>query len=178
MDSRHTCKNCGEKLPWPLFGMERNDGESGFWHVTEGTPAGYGIVDIKEVCKGEKVRSNFSRVAIVGSRRGISNAEFTTQMEKWVEKYSYPSAIITGGAQGVDSFAEAFAKEKGIHLILVPANWAVHGKGAGFYRNSLIVALCGCVIAFHINNSKGTQDTINKARQQGKYVYLYTERDL
>lgn len=41
-------------------------------------------------------------------------------------------------------------------------------------RNTVVAALCDELVAFSINNSTGTQDTINKARAAGKAVSVHS----
>lgn len=41
-----------------------------------------------------------------------------------------------------------------------------------FARNTWIVEACDEVYAFQVNKSKGTQDTINKAKAMGKLVHI------
>ena len=43
--------------------------------------------------------------------------------------------VITGGARGVDTVADNYAKIHGIDRIIVPANWNKYGKRAGYIRN-------------------------------------------
>lgn len=73
--------------------------------------------------------------------------------------------VISGGANGVDSWAAEFATERGITVIEMRANWKKHGKGAGLKRNSEIVLGSDDVIAFWDGQSKGTMDTIRKAHK-------------
>ncbi|HEY4479516.1 MAG TPA: DNA-processing protein DprA [Candidatus Paceibacterota bacterium] len=47
-------------------------------------------------------------------------------------------------------------------------------KDVYFTRNSIVVELSNEVIAFQVNDSAGTQDTINKARGAGKNVIVHS----
>ena len=78
--------------------------------------------------------------------------------------------IITGGARGADSIAEAEAYYMGMPTIVFHANWARYAKAAGPMRNStMLMENPDLVIAFHtdISKSKGTADTVCKARKLG-----------
>jgi hypothetical protein len=47
-------------------------------------------------------------------------------------------------------------------------DWFAHGRVAGLMRNSQIVDYAEEVFAFHDGTSRGTLDTIRKAREAGK----------
>lgn len=79
--------------------------------------------------------------------------------------------IVEGEARGADLLAAEWAIKTGTNLIRVPANWARHGKGAGFRRNAVIASLpIAELIAFPGGN--GTADMIKRARQKGISVYV------
>ena len=65
-----------------------------------------------------------------------------------------------------------------IKYIGFPADWNKFGKSAGFIRNQQIVDNSDIIIAFQLNKSKGTQDTINKAKLQNKKVILIKVEEL
>jgi hypothetical protein len=44
-------------------------------------------------------------------------------------------------------------------------DWDKHGKAAGFIRNQEIVDNCDFVVAFWDGASRGTKDTIDRARK-------------
>ena len=79
--------------------------------------------------------------------------------------------IVSGGAPGVDSMAERFAKDNDIDLKVFKADWNKYGKSAGPIRNSEIVDTCTVMIAFVALDSVGTYDSINKARTKKIPVY-------
>lgn len=77
--------------------------------------------------------------------------------------------IVSGGARGADAFAKQLALQRGFHYIDVPAVWN-RGKGAGFARNTVIADVADHVIAVWDGESRGTADTIEKARRAGRTV--------
>lgn len=81
--------------------------------------------------------------------------------------------IISGGARGADTLAEKFANEFGFKKIILKPDWDLYGKRAGFVRNAKIVDNCDILFAFQINKSKGTQHSINLAREKCKEVYVF-----
>jgi hypothetical protein len=44
--------------------------------------------------------------------------------------------IISGTAGGADRLGERIAKEYGLPLLQMPANWDKHGRSAGYIRNA------------------------------------------
>jgi hypothetical protein len=72
--------------------------------------------------------------------------------------------IISGGAKGADKLAKDFAENWDLEYIEFPAEWDKFGKSAGFIRNQQIVDACDMVLAFWDGKSRGTKDTIDKAR--------------
>lgn len=86
--------------------------------------------------------------------------------------------IVSGHANGADKLGEMFAKEYGIGIKYFIPNWELFGKKAGFIRNAEMSsyakqdAKLGVLIAFSINNSKGTRDMIKLATEQGLRVFV------
>jgi hypothetical protein len=79
--------------------------------------------------------------------------------------------VIAGGARGADRQAEACARELGLAVGVYPARWDRHGRSAGYRRNVQMLDRLAdfphrYVIAFSIV-SRGTQHTIDQARQRG-----------
>jgi predicted Rossmann fold nucleotide-binding protein DprA/Smf involved in DNA uptake len=110
------------------------------------------------------------RVAIVGSR----DYPDLDAVKCFVEKLPPDSVVISGGARGVDRIAETYARQRGLKVIVFPADWDRHGKRAGVIRNFDIVNASDIIVAFWDGKSKGTQHTINIAKQQGKQVVIYS----
>jgi hypothetical protein len=112
------------------------------------------------------------KLAIVGSR------DFYDYF--WMERClleHFPlddiETIITGGARGADALAERFAREHGLPLRVFPADWKTHGLKAGPLRNTEIVRHADAVAAFWDGASRGTGDTVGKARAAGRYVAVF-----
>jgi YspA, cpYpsA-related SLOG family len=110
--------------------------------------------------------------------------------------------VISGNGTGADSLGERWAKERKLALRLFQPNWsnlnpsletvveAADSKGrrynrlAGINRNSRMVeyiseykpdAIC---VAFDLNESQGTKDTIKKAKKAGIKVYQIICKDI
>ncbi len=84
----------------------------------------------------------------------------------------FPETIISGGAKGADSLALRFAGERSLTVRIFPAEWSKYGKSAGFLRNQTIVDNCDMVLAFWDGVSRGTADTIEKAKRVMKPTFI------
>lgn len=107
------------------------------------------------------------KIAIVGSRK-FPRPELVRQCVRRLAEKHPGFILISGGAQGVDTWAADEASALGIEVIVFPADWDRYGRAAGMLRNTDIVKEADAVIAFHDGVSKGTKDTMNKARAHGK----------
>jgi hypothetical protein len=85
--------------------------------------------------------------------------------------------VLTGGAPGVDTIADKYAGLIGFRTHVLPAQWerpdGSTDKLAGFTRNTLLVEHADRVVAFWNGESRGTLDTIRKARAAGKLHAVY-----
>ena len=85
--------------------------------------------------------------------------------------------IVSGGAIGIDTMAESYAKMFDFKLTVFKPEYDKFGKGAPFIRNTTIVDNSDMIIAFWNGTSKGTLDTIRKAVKQGKEVFITGEKN-
>ena len=85
--------------------------------------------------------------------------------------------IIEGEAPGADLVSRTVAIEIGLDVVGVCANWTRYGKAAGPIRNDRMLRFKPhLVLAFHedIESSRGTKDTVTKARNLGIPVEVIT----
>lgn len=76
------------------------------------------------------------------------------------------TAMIHGGARGVDTIAGDWAKTKPIERYVSKADWNAHGKAAGPIRNAKMLEWKpDLVVAFP--GGRGTADMVCKARVAG-----------
>jgi len=99
-------------------------------------------------------------VAAIGGRN-VNDYEL---LSKTLNKYVI-SELVSGGCSGVDKMAERYAKENDIPIIVFKADWKKYGRGAGPIRNTKIIQYCDFVVAIWDGKSKGTADSINKAKR-------------
>lgn len=117
-----------------------------------------------------RVEVHKERVAIVGSR-GWLNLE---QVRAYVRSLPENAVIVSGAARGVDSAAEEEARKTGRRVQSFPADWDRLGKRAGYERNKDIIGAADRVVAFWDGTSRGTQHSINLAREAKKPVEVIT----
>lgn len=107
------------------------------------------------------------RIGIVGSR----DYPHPSDIKNYVQNLPNGTVVVSGAARGVDSIAANEARRRGLEIIEFPADWS-KGRGAGFARNGKIVEASDEIVAFWDGKSRGTLDTITKARKAGKPVTI------
>jgi predicted Rossmann-fold nucleotide-binding protein len=117
---------------------------------------------------------------IAGSRdvRGFSYDDFVREMDAHIARQGHvmPHLVITGGAQGVDSYGRRWALERKLPYEELKPDWEKHGRSAGLLRNTDLVAKATQVILFWDGESPGTTDTRRKAMNVGKLIHVHMFR--
>lgn len=113
------------------------------------------------------------RIAIVGSR----DYPDRRAVEAFVAQLPADTIVISGGAPGVDTWADDAAHRRGLITVVFRADWDAHGRSAGFRRNVLIVDEADEVVAFWDGESRGTAHTIGIAHKHGKPVHVFQPPD-
>lgn len=114
------------------------------------------------------------KIAVVGSREFKNYAQIVRFLDGYV---SYDDELVSGGAIGVDSMAQRYAKEKGHVIHIYYPRWE-HGKSAGFTRNKRIVENSDVILAFYKKGGfqqGGTANTAAWARTFGKELLEFEE---
>ena len=94
--------------------------------------------------------------------------------------------VVSGAAKGADSLGERWAKENGVKCIKYPAKWndlshpeakikeGPYGKYnclAGFFRNEEMAMYAEACIAIIHNDTKGTADMVERAKEKELELY-------
>lgn len=100
-------------------------------------------------------------------------------MDRLIDLFG-PFRVVSGGADGPDSWAYEYAIFHGLPEPKVfEAEWknayGVYRPQAGKLRNTTIVVMSDCVVAFWDGKSGGTKDTIKKAVRRGKPCLIVYE---
>lgn len=113
-------------------------------------------------------------IGVVGNREGWTYEYVRKQLLQYREKMDY---IVSGGAEGVDTYAQDFAKELGIPILILYPKPEVPSPKRFFDRNLDIVINSDLIVAFDKGSSSGsgTQNTINHARKLNKPFVIYKE---
>lgn len=109
------------------------------------------------------------RIGVVGSREFDNYALLSETLSPFLKTVTL---LVSGGAKGADSLGKQWADENGIPVVIYKPDWDNYGKVAGFRRNSEIVSNSDCIIAFWDGESRGTADTIKKAKISGLNVIV------
>ena len=80
--------------------------------------------------------------------------------------------IVSGGAKGADALAERYAKERGIPINIINADWDSHGKSAGPKRNREMAKDADVLVAFWDGQSRGTANMIAEATKKNAQVHV------
>ena len=90
-------------------------------------------------------------------------------LRRFVAALPAGTTVVSGGARGVDSFAWKLATERGLVVVeCLPDAQRYDPKVAPLMRNTTIVALASRVECWPGPWSRGTYDTLRKARESGK----------
>ena len=97
---------------------------------------------------------------VVGSRT-ITDYNYIKETLDYFLQNKSEITIVSGGARGVDSLAERYAKEHNYELKIFPADWDKYGKSAGYIRNDEMHKYISQfsdrgIVAFWDGKSKGT----------------------
>lgn len=121
------------------------------------------------------------KVLVCGSRDWKDYGSIWNRLYR-LNQNNYTITIIHGAAsrkvdgieESADMLAHKAAYELGFPIERFPANWKKYGKVAGFKRNlEMLDQKPDLVIAFQKDNSRGTQHTMDNARERGIEVEVH-----
>ena len=103
------------------------------------------------------------KLLIAGSR-SITSFDLAPHVPEGVE------LVITGGAKGVDTLAEEFARERGIPAVTVKPCYERYGRAAPILRDEEMVDMADAVLVIWDGVSRGSRHTAEYAKRKGKPV--------
>ena len=103
------------------------------------------------------------RIAVIGSR-SLKLGNLEEYLPACVEE------IISGGAEGIDACARAFATAHAIPYREYLPMYRVYGRAAPLKRNEQIVEQADMILAYWDGKSRGTKYSITYAVKIGKKV--------
>lgn len=114
------------------------------------------------------------RTIIAGSRI-IHNLEY---VERAATNCGWQiTAVISGGARGVDKMGEKFGYSRGLPVLLFPAEWNVYGNSAGYVRNVQMAKAADALIAIWDGKSPGTRNMIEVAINHNLKICVFPVRN-
>lgn len=111
-------------------------------------------------------------IAIVGGRDFDDYDLLKKTLNNFIENKSFLNAIVSGGAKGADTLAEKYAAELQVDMIVYKPNHKKHGRLAALHRNTEIIETSDIVFAFWNGKSRGTLDSITKAKNLEKKLFI------
>ena len=112
------------------------------------------------------------KVGVVGNQHGWTYSNVKEVLEAL--EIDHEATIISGGADGVDTFAQIYAKEKGCTIIIHYPKPHEPSPDRYFNRNKQIALECDFLIAFDKKSgAAGTKNTIACAKKANKAIFLY-----
>lgn len=117
------------------------------------------------------------RIGIVGSRHFNDYEKFVGILSAFGFDNDN-NIIISGGAKGADTLAKYFAEDCNLQYVEYKPKVNDNSKKwefvkAAHARNELIVTNSDVIIAFWDGDSRGTEDTIKKAREYKKPTFIF-----
>ena len=113
------------------------------------------------------------KLAVVGSRT-LNHESYRVTVYKLIDAHGQDlTEIVSGGAKGIDTFAADYARERGMLLTEFLPDWEQFGRSAGYRRNVQIVTYADQVLALWDGTSRGTQHSVNLAREYNRPCYVY-----
>lgn len=81
--------------------------------------------------------------------------------------------VVSGAARGVDRLGEEWAQKNNVAVKLFPAQWELHGRGAGHRRNLQMAYYSEALIAIWDGSSVGTEHMIESAKRNRLKVLVF-----
>lgn len=116
------------------------------------------------------------KVIIAGSRTFKDKGHLFKQLDHFRTKNDV-TEIVSGGAQGPDTFGEEYGQLHGIKVTVFPADWTKHGRAAGPIRNVEMAEYADAVVAAWDGVSRGTDHMIKQMHKRKKPVYVVFPAD-
>ena len=112
-------------------------------------------------------------IVCINGSRSITNINLSLFINP-----SHVGCIVTGGARGIDTIAENWAKANNIEWVCYLPQWDIFGKRAGMIRNEEMINFCDVLISFWDGHSAGTKHAIDYAKNLGRKVIIHLIQDL
>jgi predicted Rossmann fold nucleotide-binding protein DprA/Smf involved in DNA uptake len=112
------------------------------------------------------------KLGVVGSRENIERGKVYAILDDFRAKHEI-DMIVSGGADGVDTFAEDWAKKNRMSRMILCPKWKKFGKPATAIRNQIIVNESDELMIFWDGKSPGTAMTLKMVEKAKKVFHLH-----
>lgn len=122
---------------------------------------------------------DYYKVLVCGSRLWRDSDLVYRHLDRLGQQHG-PLIVIHGGATGADTAAACWGRDRAARVLCYEADWSRYGPRAGPIRNSeMLEERPDQVLAFtkDLGRSRGTADTVRKARRLGILVQVIGEED-
>lgn len=116
------------------------------------------------------------KLFVGGSRKGFSKEMVHKELNTLYPDGEGVEKLLSGGACGVDKFAEDWAAKNGVPVKILKAQWGKYGKSAGVLRTRRLLKEAEFVVLFWDGQSKGTGHTIDMCTEFGLDHSIYFSR--
>nr|WP_122013153.1 hypothetical protein [Maliibacterium massiliense] len=106
------------------------------------------------------------KVAVVGSR-----TRYVPDLTPYLPRDT--TEIVTGGANGIDRCADAYARAHGLKCTIFYPAYQRYGRTAPLHRNLEIIAYADVVVALWDGKSRGTHFVIENCKSAQKLCTVY-----
>lgn len=115
-------------------------------------------------------------VGVVGNQKGWT---YDFVKKKLLElDIDHETILVSGGAEGVDTHAQTFAKEFGNTIIIHYPKPHIKSPERYFQSNKDIVDSSHIIVAFDKKSGRaGTKNTIAHAKKANKVIFLYKDEE-
>jgi hypothetical protein len=124
---------------------------------------------MKLIIAGSRYMEDYDvvRRAVYSFAKTLYSTGIPLPLNTWI------SEIISGGAKGVDTLGEKFARENKIDLTIMEANWDRYGRAAGPRRNFRMAQYGTHLLAIPQSTTGGTQNMMDTMLTEKKPVFVY-----
>lgn len=112
-------------------------------------------------------------VICINGSRGITDLNLDLFIDP-----SHVGCVVTGGARGVDTIAEKWAKKHRLEWICYLPQWNIYGKQAGMIRNKEMIDFADILISFWDGKSPGTLHAIGYCKKVNKPYICHLVQEL
>jgi hypothetical protein len=122
------------------------------------------------------------KIVIAGSRNITNTQQVFSKIANGLSKLASgldckEITVISGGARGIDTIGEEWAKVVGSPIKRFLPNWNTYGKKAGYLRNKEMIKEADALIAIWDGKSPGTRHIIALAKFKGIPMAIYIMED-